>query len=438
MNIIPIDILYQKFIECNQSVATDTRKLSTNSIFFALQGPTFNANNFALTAIEQGCKYAVIDDVLLPPHPQLLLVKNVLEALQQLAKYHRMQLKIPVIGITGSNGKTTNKELIHAVLSQKYQTQATLGNLNNHIGVPLTLLSITKSTEIAIIEMGANHVGEIAFLCSLAMPTFGLITNIGKAHLEGFGSIEGVIKGKSELYHYIKNNNGTIFINTDDALLIELSKNIKQITYGTSNQNSVYGTSLNAPTRLSFKWNKSINTLEKDELIETNLFGKINLINALAAICIGNYFNVPTLLISKAIQNYEPNMNRSQIKKTNLNTLILDSYNANPSSMHIAISQFAQSVFTSKSLILGDMQELGVESHNEHLQLLKQIETFNFEYVILIGSYFYKLKAHFKKYQFFKNNTEVIIWIKQHPYKDQHVLLKGSRSSKLEELEHYL
>ena len=433
-----IEHIYQLFLNCNQKITTDTRKLEAGSIFFALKGDNFNANSFAVNAINGGCSYAIVDDEAVANNTTILYVHNVLETLQHLAKHHRSQLKIPVIGITGSNGKTTNKELIHAVLSKKYRTYATKGNLNNHIGVPLTLLAITAQHEIAIVEMGANHQGEIELLSSLSDPDFGLITNIGKAHLEGFGGEEGVKKGKSELYKHLKNKKGKIFINADDAILTSLSGDLEKITYGVKEEYDVHGSLITKSEYVEFNWNTKYKSLENSAIIKTHLFGHYNFINVLCAACIGNYFGVEEKDINAALAEYMPEMNRSQVKKTKSNTLILDAYNANPSSMQVAIAHFSKQNFESKLVILGDMLELGDFAKVEHERILMQLSTNGIKQAILVGPLFYEHKTHFPNYHFFENGNEAGVHFKNHIVTNTTILIKGSRGIKLEELVEYL
>lgn len=431
---LSIEKLHELFIEHEQKITTDTRKIEKGSIFFALKGDNFDANTFAQKAIEAGSGYAVVDNPSYANHTNILCVNNVLETLQNLAKYHRQSLKIPVIGITGSNGKTTNKELIHAVLSKKYNTYATKGNLNNHIGVPLTLLSIKPSHEMAIVEMGANHQGEIAMLSELSNPDFGLITNIGKAHLEGFGGVEGIKKGKSELFKFIKSKNGKIFINADDKVLEELSNDIEKITFGLKTEYDVHGKLFANTEYVEFAWNVKNQLVNGNEVVKTQLFGHYNFINTLCAACVGNYFNVSTKDINGALAEYMPEMNRSQVKKTERNTLILDAYNANPSSMQLAISHFINQNFENKLLILGDMLELGIYSKDEHLSILNQLQHHHNIQVILVGEQFFELKSQFSQFNFFFSNVDAEEYIKTKSFSDFAVLIKGSRGIKLEKL----
>ncbi len=429
-----IEQIYSLFLNCKQKITTDTRNLEEGSVFFALKGDNFNANLFAVSAINGGCSYAIVDDKAVANNTTILYVQNVLETLQQLAKHHRSQLKIPIIGITGSNGKTTNKELIHAVLSKKYRTYATKGNFNNHIGVPLTLLAITEQHEIAIVEMGANHQGEIELLSKLSNPDFGLITNIGKAHLEGFGGEEGVKKGKGELYKHLKNKKGKIFINADDTVLMSLCGDLDKITYGLNEEFDVYGSLITNSEYVEFSWNTKQQPLDNSSIIKTHLFGHYNFINVLCAACIGNYFGVETTAINTALADYIPEMNRSQVKKTKHNTLILDAYNANPSSMKLAVAHFINQDFKSKLFILGDMLELGDYSKAEHERILIQLSNNQIKEAMLVGPLFFELKSQFPNYHFFENGNAAELYLKNHLIRDTTILIKGSRGIKLEKL----
>lgn len=435
-------------------MCTDTRDIKPGSIFFALKGGNFNGNQFAEKAIEMGCAYAVIDEEIVASkdhtgtdqfplkkgvrgiYGKFVVVENVLATLQQLANHHRKQLNIPVIGITGSNGKTTSKELINVVLSKKYKVLATVGNLNNHIGVPLTLLSITNEHEIAIIEMGANHQGEIAALSNIAEPDFGIITNIGKAHLEGFGGIEGVKKGKSELYKYIQSKSGKLFVHADDEVLLELSGSNEKVTYGTKKLYDIVGAvATNASEFISFQWATRYNALnvKKSELLSTQLVGMYNYYNLLCAACVGHYFKVEDELINKALKEYSPSNSRSQLHKTKNNTLILDYYNANPSSMSLAIENFAGLSQPNKVVILGDMLELGEESEKEHnaiIELLKQKSILN---VILVGPLFMTAVKNTNT-NAFSTSDEAVEFLKQNKIADSIILIKGSRGIKLEKV----
>lgn len=430
----PIEKIYDAFLQCHQKICTDTRKLIEGSIFFCLKGANFNANEFASKALEGGCSYVVVDEEKYVSHKTIFYVKDVLTALQNLANYHRKQLSIPFLAITGSNGKTTHKELINAVLSKKFKTLATVGNLNNHIGVPLTLLSITREHEFAIIEMGANHQGEIDALCKIAEPDFGLITNIGKAHLEGFGGIEGVKKGKSEMYRFIASKGGKIFMNGDDEVLQSLSGEMNKITYGTTTLFDVVGKAINTDEFVSFKWTTRYGEKEWNKLpvIKTNMIGHYNFINILCAVCIGNYFKVEDEKINAALSEYTPNMNRSQLEKTANNTLILDAYNANPSSMKAAIENFAALNATNKLLIIGDMFELGDYAGEEHKKIIDLISEKKINEVILIGPEFCKVSpSNFKK---FTTTIEALDYLKANTQKNKTILIKGSRGMKLETL----
>ncbi len=431
---ITTEELYSLFINCNQKISTDTRKVEHGSIFFALKGDNFNANTFAQSAIDGGCRYAIVDDENISNGTTILLVNNVLAVLQDLAKYHRKQLKFPIIGITGSNGKTTNKELIHAVLSKKYKTYATKGNLNNHIGVPLTLLSLTTFHEMAIVEMGANHQGEIAMLSELSDPDYGVITNIGKAHLEGFGGEEGVKKGKSELYKHLKFKNGTIFINENDTVLKELSEGLSKIYYGDKPECDVFGAMVSNSEFVEFKWNTKGQSLDTQPLVKTHMFGHYNFVNVLCAVCIGNYFGVGEEAINEALEQYVPEMNRSQIKKTDSNTVILDAYNANPSSMDLAIKNFAEQPLKNKVLILGDMFELGDYSEKEHEQIIKQLLETNLDEVYLVGKEFGLFQTKVSKFQFFETGQDLKLFLNNHPIFNATILIKGSRGMKLEQV----
>ncbi|MBL7933474.1 MAG: UDP-N-acetylmuramoyl-tripeptide--D-alanyl-D-alanine ligase [Bacteroidia bacterium] len=433
-----INDLYSVFVNSGQKVSTDTRKLEKGSIFFALRGDNFNANEFALKAVEQGCVLAVVDEAKFCVDDRFMLVENVLKTLQDLARHHRRQFTIPVLGITGSNGKTTNKELIHAVLSKKYNTLATFGNLNNHIGVPLTLLQLTQGHEFAIIEMGANHQGEIDELCRIAEPEFGLITNIGKAHLEGFGGIEGVKKGKSELYKYLKGVNGKGFVNGDDEVLYELAFENDKITYGCKKLYDVIGKDFTDGETVSLKFttrygDKNWSNLPK---INTQIIGTYNFINCLAAVCVGNYFKVSDSDIKEALESYVPKMNRSQLVKTANNTIILDAYNANPNSMKVAIENFAKYKADHKLVLLGDMFELGQFSKQEHQNVVDLLMQQNFEEVILVGSEFQSIQGN--NYRKFKTTEECKQYLSQKHYSEKTVLIKGSRGMKMETLQEVL
>jgi UDP-N-acetylmuramoyl-tripeptide--D-alanyl-D-alanine ligase len=429
-----IELIYEKHLQF-PTVATDTRTVKAGSIFFALKGANFNGNEFAAQALASGAAYAVVDQIEFAINEQYLLVDDVLKALQALANHHRKQLNIPFLGITGSNGKTTSKELINAVLAKKFQTLATFGNLNNHIGVPLTLLGINASHQFAIIEMGANHQKEIAELCEIAAPTYGLICNIGKAHLEGMGGFEGVKKTKKELYDYIESTSGTVFVNADDAITMELSAALNNKIYFGSNSESLLSGSIQslAPmlcVAITFK--KSAQT----HIVQTQLVGDYNLANILAAAGIGEYFKVPEQEIVAAIAGYTPTNNRSQIMQTANNELIMDAYNANPSSMFAAVNNFQQLPAPNKYLILGDMFELGEESIAEHQAIVSLVAALKFEKVIFVGKDFYQAAAENKiaSFQFFESTANASDYLLENSISAHTILIKGSRGMKLESL----
>lgn len=424
--------LYQVYLK-HPIICTDTRKITKDCLFFALKGDNFNGNQFALQAIENGAAFAIIDQKEYAIDNRFILVSDVLESLQNLARLHRKSLKIPVIGITGSNGKTTSKELINSVLSQKFKTFATEGNLNNHIGVPLSLLSVSNECEIAIIEMGANHQKEIEFLCSISQPAYGLITNVGKAHLEGFGGIEGVKIGKGELYQFLAQNEGVAFINNDNPTLKKMAEDravANTISYGKDDNNYLSVHLNNASPFLSVEW--CLQGEEKNTA-ESNLPGIYNFENIAAAICIGAYFGLSTEEINKGINSYKPVNYRSQILKTDNNTIICDYYNANPSSMAVALENLENTEADSKVLILGDMFELGQESAQEHKFILEKALNIKTDRRIFVGEEFYKLQTSFEA-EFYKNTIEAIEGLKNKPIKQATILLKGSRGMKLERL----
>lgn len=421
---ISIETLHTLFLNCS-SVSTDTRKIEKNSLFVALKGEIFDANTFSKEALEKGAKYVVIDNSEFYIDERTLLVEDSLIALQELAKFHRKYLGLTIIGLTGSNGKTTTKELIHAVLLKKYNTLATIGNLNNHIGVPLTLLRFTKDTEIGIVEMGANHQKEIEFLCEIAQPDFGYITNFGKAHLEGFGGVEGVIKGKSELYNYIKNNNKTVFINADDPLQKEKSNNLTSYSFSTNETEADV-------TISKIIANPMVQISLNDETINSHLIGIYNANNINAAITIGHYFKISDKLIKEAIENYIPENNRSQLIEKNGNKIILDAYNANPSSMQAAITNFIQLEDSSKIAILGDMFELGKESLLEHKKIIELLVNESKITTYFIGKDFYANKVNHSYLKFFENFEILSEFLKNNPPTNSLLLIKGSRGMALE------
>ena len=416
--------LHSLFLECS-SVSTDTRKIEKNSLFVALKGDNFDANTFAKEALEKGAKYVVIDNPTYLIDNRTLLVKDSLIALQELAKYHRTFLGLPIIALTGSNGKTTTKELIHAVLSKKYNTLATISNLNNHIGVPLTLLRFTKETEIGIVEMGANHQKEIEFLCKIAQPDYGYITNFGKAHLEGFGGVEGVIKGKSEMYDYLRDNNKIVFVNLDDSIQKEKSTNIKRFSFSLNDST--------ADVKIStIEANPMVKIIFNNQTIQSHLIGIYNANNINAAITIGNYFKVSDELIKEAIENYIPENNRSQLILKNGNEIILDAYNANPSSMAAAIANFIQLEKKNKIAILGDMFELGEESHNEHEKIVDLLINETSITIYFIGKDFYANQTSNTHLKFFENFENFAAFLKTNLPNNNLLLIKGSRGMALE------
>ena len=433
-----IEELHKIYLSCS-SVTTDSRNCPRGSMFFALKGESFNGNLYANDAIKGGAGYAVADDTSINySSDRVIIVDDVLTTLQNLAAYHRDYLSIPILAITGTNGKTTTKELTREVLKQKFNVKATEGNYNNHIGVPLTLLSFNEETEFGIVEMGANHPGEIEFLCNIAKPDFGLITNIGKAHLEGFGSIKGVMKTKGELYSHLAENAGTIFANKDNHFLMEmLPEDADTVFYGIENTDGlVHGEASGNGFFLNLKWKNTL-TGEEHET-GTKLIGSYNLENALAAVTAGCYFDVDAGRINKAISEYTPSNNRSQYIKTENNEVLLDAYNANPSSMQKALDNFKAISGTNKVMILGGMKELGKDSDKEHIDLLNKIKTINVEKVFLIGPEFGTLKNLMSGAVFFNDVDELTHYLNGHPLENKKILVKGSRSNKLEKVIKYL
>ncbi len=432
-----IDLLYTLFLR-HPVVVTDSRKIVPGCLFFALQGDQFDGNAFAAQALKDGAAYAVIDHPAFKTGEQTILVDNALIALQQLATCHRRQLNIPFLAITGSNGKTTTKELTAAVLSTKYKTRATRGNLNNHIGVPLTLLSIPQDAEMAVIEMGANHQCEIDFLCRIAEPTHGLITNIGKAHLEGFGGLEGVKKGKSEMYRYLAAHDGTIFVNRDEAFLSELAEQAgaaRQIGYRRSDVSGLAGPDIEIRLIKERPFLR-IGFLDADAAAQetpTQLIGAYNFANAMTAIAVGKYFNVPAARIKNALAEYVPSDNRSQIIAMGESTIILDAYNANPSSMRAALLHFAKTDYPSKIVILGDMFELGEAAAAEHRAICDLAQSLRFDQLILVGKNFSALNTGNLR---FKDAAEAKVWFQAQSFGAAGILLKGSRGMQLEALLH--
>jgi UDP-N-acetylmuramoyl-tripeptide--D-alanyl-D-alanine ligase len=425
MNTESLYSIFRKF----PKITKDTRNIPANSIFFSLKGTNFNGNKFALEAINKGASYAVIDEPVEFEHERLIRVENVLESLQKLARYHRDQLKLPILAITGTNGKTTTKELIAAVLAKKYNVNFTQGNLNNHIGVPLTLLSMNESTEFGVVEMGANHPGEIKALCEIANPDYGMITNIGKAHLEGFGSFQGVINTKSEIYNFLQEKGCKCFINADNALLIKQAIGLEQISYGKSDSYFLTGELASTENYLVAKVLFSKGWL----YLKTKLVGDYNFENLLAAACIGKYFEIEPLQIQSALEDYQPSNNRSQLIKGSKNTIIMDAYNANPTSMMAALSNFSGMKNENKCLILGDMLELGDVTTEEHQMIVDYIDTQNFTEVYLVGEHFRNTTAIKEKKKF--DQVELLSnYLKTQPIKNKLILIKGSRGIHLEKI----
>jgi UDP-N-acetylmuramoyl-tripeptide--D-alanyl-D-alanine ligase len=421
-----IESIYAIFL-AHPSIVTDTRKLQGGDIFVALKGPNFNGNLYAEKALELGAAYCICDEETDYKSEKIILVEDALVTLQALAKYHRQQFNIPFIGITGSNGKTTTKELIHAVLSKKYNCTTTVGNLNNHIGVPLTLLTVNAKTEIAIIEMGANHLQEIASYCAYTMPTHGLITNCGKAHLEGFGGEEGVKKGKGELYDYIKKTGGILFINTDYDYLKKMSKGIdKIISYGSIDADFV-GIEKEGKDFLEVEIKKGAAI----DTIQTQLAGNYNVPNVMSAVCIGKTFDVADDDIKNALEEYTPTNSRSQIIKKDSNTILLDAYNANPSSMKVAIENFAKMQGENKIVILGGMKELGVDSLKEHDSIIIMLQKYTWKKVILAGEDYTNVP---NGYLHFNTSDELAVWFKKEEWINATILIKGSRGMAMEKI----
>ncbi|GEC79861.1 UDP-N-acetylmuramoyl-tripeptide--D-alanyl-D-alanine ligase [Flavobacterium aquatile] len=419
-----IQEIHQLFLKCT-SISIDTRKIQSNSLFVAIRGEKFDANTFAKEALEKGAQFVIIDNSDFYIDDRTILVEDSLKALQELAKFHRRHLKLPIIALTGSNGKTTTKELIHVVLAKKYKTKATVGNLNNHIGVPLTLLSFNESTEFGIVEMGANHQREIEFLCSIAEPDFGYITNFGKAHLEGFGGVEGVIKGKSEMYKFLEFNKKIAFVNLDDSIQEEKSRNIERVSFSQIDKNAfIFIQNVEANPLVSINFN--------DTIIHSHLIGLYNANNINAAITIGKYFKISSSQIKEAIESYIPENNRSQLLTKGTNEIILDAYNANPSSMKVAIENFIQLTNENKVIIIGDMFELGKESLHEHKEIIALLLQQDALSCYFIGKDFYSNKIEkndFHFYQKFEDFSESIVELN---FKNSLILIKGSRGMALE------
>lgn len=421
-----IEQFYKQYFTAGQ-VCIDNRQIQKGDVFFAFSGENFNAATLAEKAIEQGASAVIVEDKTYGnTEKNIFYVPSTLNFLQKLAKYHREQLNIPIIALTGSNGKTTTKELIHAVLSQKYKTQYTQGNLNNHIGVPLTLLSITSEHEMAVVEMGANHQQEIALLCSLAQPNIGYITNFGKAHLEGFGGFEGVIKGKSELYQYLITHNQTILINDNDEIQVQKSENYTpKISFGTENSDYQFQKLVK---------NNKVGLIFEGQEAQSNLTGEYNFTNLCAAASLGFHFGLSFEQIKTAIEQYQPTNMRSQIIEKNGKILVLDTYNANPSSMALSLKNFSEFAGT-KTIIIGDMLELGDESKAEHQKILDLAESLGFDEIISVGNYFKEINPSEKA---FGHHSELAEYLKQHSIHSKNILLKGSRGIALEKVLEFL
>lgn len=424
-----IEELYKLF-EINPFVSTDTRDIKKGCLFFALKGDNFNGNKFAAQALAQGASSVVIDEAEYKINEQCILVQDVLETLQELASFHRVKLGIPIVAITGTNGKTTTKELLTTVLAKRYAVVATKGNLNNHIGVPLTLLSMNKSTQLGIVEMGANHQGEIAALCEIAKPNFGLITNVGKAHLEGFGSFEGVKKTKAELYRYIDKHGERIFLNTTNNHLIEMANGTSAIGYRTKKEGSgIEAEEISCSPMLIFKVKFPKGWL----YIKTNLVGAYNLENALAAVCIGQYFEVDPQDICSALEAYIPANNRSQYSKSAFNEILMDAYNANPTSMNAALESFESYESPSKAVILGDMFELGDAAHEEHQKIADKVAKMRLQLILLAGKEFLKCQVA-NNIHVFEDGSALKAYLEDLNPQGYLILIKGSRGMKLEQV----
>ncbi|MEQ8924412.1 MAG: UDP-N-acetylmuramoyl-tripeptide--D-alanyl-D-alanine ligase [Fulvivirga sp.] len=419
-----IESLYQHYLS-NPKISTDTRKIEEGSIFFALKGPNFDANNFADEALKKGASLCVVDDINVVKDERYFLVDDALVALQDLARHHRKQLTIPIIGLTGSNGKTTSKELLACVLSKKYNVFATKGNLNNHIGVAVSMLSINASHEMAVIEMGANFVGDIAFLCTISNPTHGYITNIGKAHLEGFGGIEGVIRGKSELYQHLIQHGGVVWINSTNEILFNMAKRFKSPLFYPQKGDYYHCEFISADPNVLFK-------AENGDSVQTNLIGAYNFENIATALCIGKYFEVPDKAANEAIANYIPENNRSQVLKKGSNTIILDAYNANPTSMAKAIENLGQIKAKRKVAILGDMKELGEDSEKEHLAIGDLLNEHQIKEVYLCGDLIKSTQQRVNGSKYYLTVQELVEELKVNPIEDSTILIKASRSIGLE------
>lgn len=424
---LDLNTLYRKFQACS-AVSTDTRKVEAGCLFFALKGPNFNGNTFAREALEKGARYVVVDEPAFALNDEsYILVDDSLTALQALARYHRRQLKMPVIGITGSNGKTTTKELILAVLSQKYRTYATKGNLNNHIGVPLTLLSIGNDTEMAVIEMGANKVGDIKELVEICEPTHGLITNIGRAHLEGFGGIEGVKRGKGELYDFLLAQEGVVFVNSQNETLSSMAARLSDPILYPAADDFFHCELVAASPQVIYRD-------EAGNQVETHLAGAHNFENIAASLCIGKYFGVAADRANEAIRNYVSDNNRSQVVHKGSNVIYLDAYNANPTSMQASLEYFMSIQASKKAVVLGDMYELGEESDAEHQRMGEVVARGNFDYVLLCGKQMQHAVAANPKAYYFIDKFSLNNWLADQKFEHTHILIKGSRGMSMESI----
>ena len=413
------------------SITTDSRQIGEGTMFFALKGATFDGNTFVAEAFTKGASYCVIDNPQYRISDRCILVDNVLQTMQQLATYHRRQFHIPVLAITGTNGKTTTKELVTAVLRKRYRTHATQGNFNNHLGVPITLLTMPLDTQIAVVEMGANHPGEIDFLCHITEPDFGLITNVGKAHLEGFGSFEGVINTKTELYRYLAGKGGQVFVNADDEILMQHSQSLHRVTYGQAADADAKGSYVGANPYMKFYFENGDNVYS----VQTNLLGGYNLANAMAAVCVGKHFGVELFDIKEALEAYTPTNSRSQFKQTERNKLFLDCYNANPSSMKAAVENFGNMHCQNAVVMLGGMKELGPTSEQEHRNVVEMAQSFGFSKMVFVGEEFAFVKGLADNVLWFATSQDAKQYFADNPLNDCTILIKGSNSTKMGILE---
>lgn len=429
MEIAKLYELYKK----HPVISTDSRNISNGCIYIALKGDTFDGNQFALQSLENGASYAIVDDKNIPDHDAIIKVSDGLKTLQELSSYHRHQFDLPVIGITGSNGKTTTKELMYSVLSQKFNVLATAGNFNNHIGVPLTLFRLRPEHEIAIIEMGASAQGEIQELCEIADPNYALITNIGKAHLETMGGLEGVLKTKTELFDHIRNHEGKLLVHSCDKLLMQNASTDASFLYGALPTDDVQGQIVRDGNLVSVQWKRreAEETLNDAPVVKTNLTGTYNLPNIMAAVATGIVFGLSDEEIAKGISSYEPSNNRSEVRKKGTNTFILDAYNANPSSMEVAINNLIGAEGENHSVILGEMLEVGPTSAEEHRNICSRLESLKMKTVCLVGKEFYQFKSNYP-FNFFESVDTLNEWLKHHPFENETVMIKGSRGNKLE------